>query len=453
MGVIMAQMSPGAKQQLSRASRANACRFPVVQSLLVVLVLTYAVDSHADWLRYENDHFIIYSQAKEKRVKAIARELELFRAASLQVFSIRPPDDAPKTLVVLAKHKKEFRDFGGARNIGGFARREGQRTLIVMPASGDKADKMNTVRHEYAHALLTYDEFDYPAWYDEGFAELAALIEIDDKSQTFTIGLGTDRRLGHGEVPVEWNELIDDKFSPHRLRSNFDASAAYGQAWLLMHFLSLGPDADNAKRLALYIGELKAGTASLDAFKVAFERTPQDIWDSEMHDYTERLPYYQLRFGGQSEFSAYKVTPAPAGEMQQMLDYLTMHETALRSKRVEGAPVEQYVGQWAPKRFTTQCRDPIDVRYLADKQRIAFQWEEKDDAGPDGNFVEYSFRDDRSGGFLLKQETETGKDHNVVPEIVMTYREGDLLCIAHPSDKDYGCDQYFLRCDAPQAPK
>lgn len=415
---------------------------------ILLLVLAWSPDSRAEWVRYENDHFIVYSQAKAKRVTEIARELELFRAASLQVFSLRPPPDAPKTLVVLAKHKKEFRDYGGARNIAGFARREGQQTLIVMPASGNKADKMNTVRHEFAHALLTYDEFDYPAWYDEGFAELAALIEIDDEAGTFTIGLGTDRRLGHGEVPVEWNALIDDKFSPHRLTSNFDASAAYGQAWLLMHYLSLGPDAENAKRLAVYVAELKRGVASLEAFKVAFERTPQDFWDSEMHDYTERLPYYRLRFTGLSEFSEFDVVPAPAAEMQGLLDYLTMHETALRSKRIEGVPVERYVGLWAPKRFATQCSEPIDVRFLKDKQRIAFQWEQKKSAGPDGNFVEYSYREDRSGGFLLKQETETGREHNIVPEIVMTYREGDLLCIAHPDDKDYGCDQYFMRCDA-----
>ncbi len=420
----------------------------MIRVVAVLLTILFAADAYAEWKRYENDYFVVYSQGKAKRVERLVRELELFRAASLQVFSIRAPADAPKTLVVLAKNLKEYRDYGGSRRLVGFARREGRQTLIVMSSGGNSNNNMNIIRHEYAHALLGYDDFNYPSWYEEGFAELAAYIEIDADASMFSLGLGTDRRLGSGEVAVPWNELIDDQFSAHSFFDSRDASAAYGQSWLLMHYLSLGPDAENATKLAYYIADLKKGTPSKEAFKTAFGVMPQDIWDKDMHDYPSRLPYYQLRFTGLESASEFHVTAPTEDELAPILEHLTMPQKASAAKRLKTVEIDDFLGHWAPLRFSKSCSDPIEVQHRAEENRFAIHWKDKRNAEGLPNFVEYSLEPEKRGGFHLTQVSETGKDHNIVPEVIMTYREGDMLCFAHPEDKHYACDQYFLRCPA-----
>jgi hypothetical protein len=408
-----------------------------------------AAPALADWKRYENDYFVVYSQGKSKVVEQLVRELELFRAAALQVFSVRAPDDAPKTMVVIAKNRKEYRDFGGSDRIDGFARREGAQTLIVISASGMASRNMRTARHEYAHALLGYSEIDYPNWYEEGFAELASLIDIDEESESFVLGLGTRRRIGARVLAVPWNQLIEDDFNLHRL-PGMAASNAYGQAWLLMHFLAIGPDRENAQRLGAYLASVRQGTPSAEAFQAAFGRMPDDIWQNEMQGYSEQLPYYRLRFRGLTLDDDFGVGPAPPDEVESLLLHLQASDLGAAAKRLEEAPPGEFDGYWAKPGFSNACHSVIDVRHDSEAGgfRILWQAGASDDAPRDP--VEYSVPEVRKGIYRLKQLTETGDEHGVVPEINLSLREGGWMCIAHPDDYEKSCELAFRRCPAPE---
>lgn len=423
---------------------------------LLALVTTFAclaaaTPAQADWKRYENDYFVVYSQGKARNVENLVRELELFRAAALQVFSVRPPENAPKTVVVIAKTRQEYRELGGSDRIDGFARREGEQTLIVIRGSGMTSRNMRAARHEYAHALLGYSKIDYPNWYEEGFAELASLIEIDEESASFVLGQGTNRHIGmRGQgIAVPWNVLIEDDFTLHRL-PGAAASNAYGQAWLLMHFLAIGPDRDNARRLGTYLADVRRGTPSVDAFRNAFGRMPDDIWQNELQGYSEQLPYYRLRFRALTLDDDFVVEPAPVAEVESLLLHLQASDRGAAAKRLPDATPGNFEGYWSRPGFSDVCRSLIEVRHDAEADGFRIRWQPDSSEATPRDPVQYSVPEVRKGIYLLKQSTEAGDENSVVPTFKLSLRQGGWMCISHPDDYDRSCELAYRRCPAPE---
>ncbi len=414
--------------------------------VLLLLTLVLSAPCSAEWRKYENAFFIVYSQAKERKVRVLVQELEFFRAATLQTFTLRANDDSPKTVVFIAKNGAEFERLGGWRGIDGLARREGGQTFIIIRGAGRFSTNSNTVRHEYAHALLGYDDFDYPAWYAEGFAELASLVEIDDKAGAFVLGKGTDRHLGESEIEVSWNALIDDDFNPHRLASIRAGSAAYGQSWLLMHYLTLGPDAENGVRLARYVADIKAGTSSDEAFKSAFGKMPQDIWDEDMSDYSHRLPFYKIGFRGVELDEEFAITTAPPEELNSLLEVFMRNWRAEKSKRVRTERVDEFAGRWVTPKVNSQCKSPITVQRDTTAERLLIEWEADEKTGDTGGFVSYDFDLLTAGSWRLTQKSETGENHSVIPNFLISLREDGTMCLTHSLDRRSGCDVGYIRC-------
>ena len=151
----------------------------VIRPLVLVLpamATQSGVCKEPSWHQYESTNFIANSSASEKKTLAMLENLEMFRAAVLQVANLRVPEFAPKTEVLIFRTKKEFAALEPGKNVAGYALYHDGRFLIVMRASGRKAWATQLIRHEYSHILLGYKEFPYPRWYNEGFAELMSTI-------------------------------------------------------------------------------------------------------------------------------------------------------------------------------------------------------------------------------------------------------------------------------------
>jgi hypothetical protein len=106
--------------------------------LLILSVSSKAANS--DWNQYENGHFLVYSNAREKVVLELLRELEEFRAAFLQVSVITVPEDAPKTRVLILRNQREFSRLKPFDYTAAFAQHIDGHTVIVMPAQGSSMD-------------------------------------------------------------------------------------------------------------------------------------------------------------------------------------------------------------------------------------------------------------------------------------------------------------------------
>lgn len=416
--------------------------------LITIMLLLPSGTRAEDWKKYENAYFVAYSHTREERVREVLRELELFRAATLQVFSIRAPDDAPKTLVVIANGIREYEKFGAPPRSGGYARTEGDRTIFVMPGRWVNDYSLKTVRHEYAHALLAYDGFRYPQWYAEGFAELAAAIEIDEEDRAFVFGLPPEGfYMGNWDVAINWNELIDDDFNAYtRVKMRY-VHAAYDQSWLLMHYLSLGPDPENAKRLAIYVSDIKNGTSSVEAFRNAFGKTPDELWETEMDGYLNRLPYYTLRFRGLTLDSKFDISAAPADELEPLLEYLQLPTIAREANRIKNLPETNYEGYWSPLTFNSRCGSLIRVEFDTATATFAFEWPGDEPEEP-GTVDHYTFEGGR-GGSLLLTRTEEREDSEDLQAFLLSMREGEIMCLTRADDRPSDCAAAFVLCPEP----
>jgi hypothetical protein len=230
-----------------------------------------------NWVRYENATFVAYSRAPDKKVVALLDELETFRAAFTQVGNIAIPPGAPKTVVLVPAKTGEFRKLASSRLVAGFAQHDGQRTLIVIPVFGDREWTRTVVRHEYGHALLRYKDFRYPAWYEEGFAELVSSTSLVDGGQSFTVGVPPRRAVMNGPPLVDWDALVSQGLRPETMRDAQRASSAYAQSWLLAHYFTLGNNLKNAPRLQAYFDRLRAGEPPGHAFEASFGMTASEL--------------------------------------------------------------------------------------------------------------------------------------------------------------------------------
>ena len=273
------------------------CQHSIPAALVALaLLVTVASSQHAlaadePWRKYESQHFVVHSNASKKKTRKILEELELYRAAVLQVSAWRIPPTAPKADVLIVRNRFDFADVTP----------EPQLSYVAMPSRGrhvfvineDKFDLwiQEGVRHHYAHSLFNQLSFPYPVWYQEGFARLVSMIEFRKRNTAFTIGAfpgGCRRRSGVGLEDEDVNRLISGEWEIGELREG-PACERFLQSTMLAHYVTLGDDFANIPKLFRYFGMINAGQDSLSAFTAAFGMDPNELFAERVDGYGERL--------------------------------------------------------------------------------------------------------------------------------------------------------------------
>lgn len=398
-----------------------------------------------DWYRYENDHFIAYSNAPEARTRLLLDELERFRAVFLLVGNVSIPEDAPRTTLILVRNRSEFLQFH-ERNVAGFAMRGGDGpTLMVMPATGDRDWAMAVIRHEFAHALLGYKTLPYPFWYEEGFAEIMSAVSFPDRGRAFTIGGVLQRQLDGGPR-YDWNDLIADDFNLHAIRNPVVGSSAYWQAWLLAHWATFGDEGRNAPRLQQYFNLMRAGTPSLEAFVQSFGATPAELWAGPLRQYAGRIPVYTFNFDTNTLDITFDQTAAQPAEYEPILEFLRLRQRA-RSARVIRDPLPRLDGTWGviPRAWyeaasADHCSSPMTFSVDADAQVLSRAWRSGTGESRSDSFrIEVPDRET----LLLHRESSEGGGSREPSRVQMP--EQDLICLR---DADEGsCRSIYQRCE------
>src|SRR5438270_12266560 len=150
--------------------------------------------SEPKWLRISSDHFVVLTDANQKRGHEMSAHFEQMRAIFAQLLmrkQVRMGE--PIEIIALAdpaKYSQLAPSVNGQPiNRPGFYVSEEDRVFIVLNAAD--ADSWRAVEHPLAHYFLNYNYPPTQPWFDEGFAEYFASLYFTLKKTE----LGSDPEL------------------------------------------------------------------------------------------------------------------------------------------------------------------------------------------------------------------------------------------------------------------
>lgn len=243
--------------------------------LLIAVVLAHpvhAADQH--WLRISSDHFVVITDAPDKAGHDVAARFEQMRAifgALLVRNKIRMGE--PLEIIAIASDK-EYEQLAPTVNnqpisSPGFWIPGEDRIFIVLNVS--QPDSWRRVEHQFAHYMLDYNYPPTPTWFDEGFAEYFASLNLTNKAAEFgsdpelhpayeTDLLGNEietrnpksfTEILQNPVWLAWTDLLTMKNRVVNGREGTHHTLFYAQSWILVHYLL---NKDKMSELGQYFG-------------------------------------------------------------------------------------------------------------------------------------------------------------------------------------------------------
>ena len=220
--------------------------------------------AHAAWLKARSQHFTIYSESNEAKLRDFAQKLEKFDCLLRRVTGIDNPDAGSPVHVYLLSSDAKVKALARNPNLNGFYTTSNRFAFAVL-ARGAKTSEFDVgaeevLFHEYSHHfMLHHFPAAYPAWYVEGFAEFFSVVKFPK-----------DGSIEFGQIPmVRAPTLVQD--SPYPLNQLFardteglglrDGDRYYGTAWLLTHYFQYR--ADRRAEISHYLGDLSAGVPDM----------------------------------------------------------------------------------------------------------------------------------------------------------------------------------------------
>jgi len=263
---------------------------------------TLLTPAHAAWHEASSDHFLIYSDQKEKDVRAFAERLERYHDTMRFLFNRPATKLSPSNRVTIyvVDDTRDVRDLHGGDNkyVGGFYIPRAGGSLAVVPRIKTSRYEMSPseliLLHEYAHHfLIASSARAYPRWLNEGFAEFYGTAKFggDGSVTVGAVSKGRAYELALAkEVPIEL--LLDTKGYGENKSKGYDSF--YGQSWALYHMLHFS--ADRKGQMSDYVSKIAQGADEITAAKEAF---------GDFKDLEKDLNRY-LR---SRKLSAYKIPP------------------------------------------------------------------------------------------------------------------------------------------------
>ena len=348
--------------------------------LFIVLAAMLPASAEAAWLRASSDHFVVYANDSESKVRTLSSQLERYHAAMVFITgrNVAPPSPSNRVTVFAVSGESEVKRLYGenSRYVGGFyIPRAGSSVAIVPRVStrgstrGDLDVSMVTLLHEYAHHfIVSTSSFPMPRWLSEGAAEFFASASFATDGG---VGIGRPAQHRAGELfyarDVTAANLIDpEAYEKRNHGRTFDAF--YGKSWLLYHYLIF--DKDRSGQLTTYSDALVAGKSSREAGLLAFGDMAKLERDLDRYLARSKVLSYQLT-PDLLRIGRIDVAPVSRGEAEIM-------SVRIRSRR--GVDDKQ-AAALLPEARAVAARFPGDPAVLASLAEAEF------DAGNDSECI------------------------------------------------------------------
>jgi Flp pilus assembly protein TadD len=273
-----------------------------------VLLLGAAAPAQAAWRRAESDHFIVYSQGSEGRIREQAALLEDYHQFLRLLLGVEEPATPNKLSIYMVRGPAQLRQI---RNLpsgaAGFYAAGSTGIAAFSDETGGEEARNHILLHEIAHHFMAqYRPAPYPTWYVEGFAEYVSTVQFKKDvieygraslgravTLTYAKWLPLERVL-FGQVPTDRDEM----------------AAFYAQSWLLAHYLLR--DDQRRPKLGAYFAAVARGSDSRKAFAEHFPGS-LDALEKELRDYLKRgMTFSRAKRASAARAPAIAFTTLPA---------------------------------------------------------------------------------------------------------------------------------------------
>ena len=276
-------------------------------------------DARADtWIKAESDHFVIYSNAPEKKTRAYVKKIEAFRTLTNMLLG---SDGGPQVkfdiyLLSLPDQMLSVRP-SFSKNVAGvyMSCGEGSIAYAATQDTGDMFEDQDqslvVLFHEYSHyVMFQHAKSYYPTWYVEGFADylstadpVKGTITIGEESKMRTWTLGEDRWISFAKVLNP-----DFGFAGDKSNDQWEIGSFYAQSWLLTHYMLSDPA--RAKALNAYFALVAGGGDPIKSWESATGLKVADL-HTTLERYRSKMFYLKLPVADYAD-SGIQVTKLPA---------------------------------------------------------------------------------------------------------------------------------------------
>ena len=198
---------------------------------LASLVLVFCARSRAGntppspWLEVRSAHFIVVTDAGDKKGREIALRFEQMRSVFAILLSKQKLNQSVPLTILAFKSDKSYYQLSPLRqgqpiNAPGFLIPGEDQDFIALNLF--ESDPWRAVAHDFAIMLLNYNYPPAQGWFDEGLAEYFSSIHLDNKE----VELGADPEL----LPSATQNLLGNQVDTHPPKSLTELLQA--QVWL-----------------------------------------------------------------------------------------------------------------------------------------------------------------------------------------------------------------------------
>jgi hypothetical protein len=262
--------------------------------------------SLSNWKEAESDHFKIYSDGDEKYLAKLSGRLEAIHYLLKIATGLKEPAEANvvKVKVFAVSDLAKVQSLAGDKQgfVAGYYDPQLSGPISVIPRKSGSDGSFSgelILFHEYTHHfMLQYQAAAYPAWYVEGFAEIASTASFE-RPGAITFGKAAKHREGELIYTKRYPaaKMLDGRF----LKEKRGAEGwEYGDAWALSHYLTFSDK--RRGQLGAYLRAINAGQPYAEAAKVF----------GDLNDLTREVNIYVE--GGSFP---YKAPPLPADVIKE----------------------------------------------------------------------------------------------------------------------------------------
>lgn len=266
-----------------------------------------AADQH--WLRVSSDHFVVITDANDKSGHDVAAHFEQMRSMFGQMLSRGKLRMSEPMEIIAMRGDKDYGQLapqmnGTATGSAGFWLSGEDRIFIVLNLS--QSDPWRSVEHQFAHYMLNYNYPPTPPWFDEGFAEYFASLNLTPKSaelggdpelkpssQTDLLGRQVEVKNSKSLTEIlqnpawlAWPDLLTMKNRAANGGEGTHHTLFYAQSWILVHYLL---NKDKMSELGKYFGLVEIQRMPVEqAIQQAFGMSVAQL-DQEVKTYFHSL--------------------------------------------------------------------------------------------------------------------------------------------------------------------